>query len=159
MYDINSLVIQDTATDGRIVPSLYNNWLPEFLDLLPFADNICVSYANVNLLKGAVQFKDVKNPFVIPGLANLRKDGLTKDCILALSCSFFGRQHNQTEITKRGSSLYGSALKELNEVLGDSKRNRTLEIFEAIMVMTLYEVSQRACFHEVCSFFSASTAA
>ena len=143
-YDINSMVVKKrAAAQHLIVPKLYNNWTPEFLDLLPFADNICVSYANLNILKGTSNFGNVEHPYVIPGLANLSKDGLTKNCILALSCSYFGKQHQQTDIVKRGSGLYGAALKELNQVLGDPTKNRTLEVFEAIMVLTLYEVCQK----------------
>ena len=116
--------------------------MPEFLDLLPFADNICVSYASVNILKGAGKYRNVKHPFILPGLANLRKNGIAKNCILAISRTYFGQQHNHNEIAKEGVSLYGAALKDLNEVLGDSKKNRTLEIFEAIMIMILYEVCE-----------------
>ena len=139
-YDIGSMITRQRESSNRMAPILFNNWMPEFLDLIPFADNVCVSYASVNLLKGAGKFRDAKHPFVIPGLANLRKDGIAKNCILALSCTYFGQQHNLTEIAKRGLSLYGSALKDLNEVLGDPAKNRTIEIFEAIVVMTLYEV-------------------
>ena len=134
------MTIQQRKVHARITPLLLNNWMPEFLDLLPFVDNICVSYTSVNLLKGAGRFKEVKNPFVLPGLSNINKDGITRDSIMALSCVYFGQQQGQSQIARRGNALYVTALKELNEVLGDPRRSRRVEVFEAIMVLTLYEV-------------------
>lgn len=126
------------------------NWIPDSLNLHSFDDTMCVAYTNYNLLKGAVRVKEVKHPFVIPGLSSFNKDSLTRNCILALSFTFFGQQHSSTTITRKGTSLYGSSLTELNRLLRDPVESRTMETFEAIMVMTLYEVSNDQ-FKKLCS--------
>ena len=123
-------------------PTLFDSWLPGFLNLLSFDDTICVTYTNDNLLKGAARVKNAETPFIIPGLSSFNKTGLTRNCILALSFTFFGQQHNVSEVTRKGTLMYASSLRELNESLRDPEGCRSIETFEAIAVMTLYEVSK-----------------
>ena len=111
--------------------------VPSFLSLEPFSEDFCVSYTNTHLMKGS---GDAQQSWAIPGITSFNKNSLVRDCILALSLSFFGQQHSDKATLSRGASVYGLTLGRLNKALSDSSQNRSVPTLESIMVLTLYEV-------------------
>ncbi|KAM6487042.1 hypothetical protein HDV62DRAFT_140665 [Trichoderma sp. SZMC 28011] len=65
--------------------------------------------------------------------------GLAKQCLVALSTTYFGIAHMEKEILRRGMSKYGKSLRTLNQRLGDQSASRTLDVLQSIMIMALFE--------------------
>ncbi|UKZ57912.1 hypothetical protein TrVGV298_011773 [Trichoderma virens] len=92
-------------------------------------DQIFVTYTISQLLKGGGDANS------IPGSSG----GLAKQCLVALSTTYFGIAHMEQEILRSGMSKYGRSLRKLNQMLGDQNASRTLDVLEAIMIMALFE--------------------
>ncbi|KAJ0374630.1 hypothetical protein COL26b_007097 [Colletotrichum chrysophilum] len=51
----------------------------------------------------------------------------------------FGLDNRQKPVVQRGLRKYGTALKALNNALGDPKGSRSFDVLEAVIVMALFE--------------------
>ncbi|KAL7913607.1 hypothetical protein GGI35DRAFT_217089 [Trichoderma velutinum] len=92
-------------------------------------EDIFITYTISQLLK------DGADASPMPGSSG----GLAKQCLVALSTTYFGIAHMEQEILRRGMSKYGKSLRILNQRLGDQSASRTLDVLESIMIMALFE--------------------
>ncbi|KAL7952814.1 hypothetical protein V8C34DRAFT_318714 [Trichoderma compactum] len=92
-------------------------------------EDIFITYTISQLLENGA---DVSS---MPGSSG----GLAKQCLVALSTTYFGIAHMEQEILRRGMSKYGKSLRTLNQRLGDQSASRTLDVLESIMIMALFE--------------------
>lgn len=129
--------LSETELDVEILAD-HKPMVPQFLNLQPFSENLCVSYTNTHLMKGS---GDSHSRWAMPGITSFASNSLVRDCILALSFSFFGQQYSHKITLRHGVMLYAATLGRLNKVLGDSTQNRSIPTLESIMVLTLYEVN------------------
>ena len=118
-----------------------NETVPDTLNLTAFGEELYISYTYAHLFRESDREPSTLNPYSIPGIATFRRQALSEKCLLALSLSFFGIEHGQWDISKRGMQLYGVALKELNEALGDPLKVQSIEVLESVTLLSMYEVS------------------
>lgn len=94
-------------------------------------DDIFVTYTHKHLLR---ESEDI---VVKPGTDRT----ITGKCFVALATTMFGLDNRQKPVVQRGLRKYGTALKALNNALGDPKGSRSFDVLEAVIVMALLEVS------------------
>ena len=95
-------------------------------------DDIFVNYTLAHLLKSSDQMDQI----AIPGVER----ALADQCFLALATSYFGNEHREQALVKRGFQRYSSALEGLHEALGDVSKSKTYDVLESVIVMALFEV-------------------
>jgi hypothetical protein len=94
-------------------------------------DDIFAAYAVSKLLRGNGEM--VETPPIV-GKA------LKTKCFIALSTIYFGIEHLDNSVTRRGLQRYGYALTELNQALGNPRLQKTSDTLEAVGLMTILEV-------------------
>ncbi|KAH9231667.1 hypothetical protein K456DRAFT_1870658 [Colletotrichum gloeosporioides 23] len=99
--------------------------------LMPTAmDDIFVTCTHKHLLR---ESEDI---VVKPGTDRT----ITGKCFVALATTMFGLDNRQKPVVQRGLRKYGTALKALNNALGDPKGSRSFDVLEAVIVMALFEL-------------------
>lgn len=68
---------------------------------------------------------------------------LAERCFLSLATTYFGSQHRQSSITRKGLQLYGLALKGLNKALSNPSQYRSLDLLNSEVTMALFGVGMR----------------
>ena len=111
------------------------------LSFTAFEDDICLAYTRKNLLRGGAvelacnMINHSENAAIftrVPALNLLRK------ALLSLSATYFGSQHRQDHITRKGYRQYGEVLKQLNSTIALQQRQVTDEtILTALTCMLL----------------------
>ncbi|QYT05891.1 Zn(2)-C6 fungal-type domain-containing protein [Trichoderma simmonsii] len=120
--DVNSSGASHLDSMNPTAPwSIYRPQMPH--------EDIFVTYTVSQLLEDGA---DVSS---MPGSSG----GLAKQCLVALSTTYFGIAHMEKEILRRGMSKYGKSLRTLNQRLGDQSASRTLDVLQSIMIMALFE--------------------
>ncbi|KAF2753173.1 hypothetical protein EJ05DRAFT_505362 [Pseudovirgaria hyperparasitica] len=100
------------------------------LGLLPPTDDIYECYTRLNLLQGQTH-----EPLVASGFNR----SLLKKCFNALATTYFGAKHRQEKLVSHGLQRYGSALRDLNEALGDNEKRSRYDVLESVLVLTIFE--------------------
>lgn len=117
--------------------------MPSNLSFVAFEDDICVAYTKKNLLRGGsvelacemIEWKPGAGDLTTePGLDLLRK------AVLSLSVTFFGSQHRQKKITRRGYQQYGEVLRQLNSHLSQPHLQTTDETILTVLTCMLLEI-------------------
>lgn len=92
---------------------------PPQLSFVAFDETICLAYTRKNLLRGGPVELACNMIEVYAGAPDFDDPGidLLRQSMLSLSVTFFGKQHRQNQITRRGYSLYGDVLQQLNRHL------------------------------------------
>ena len=104
-------------------------------DMSPFEENICITYTLEYLLSGASY--DGKTPIRSHDWSD---EPLANTCFLSLAMTYFGSQHREDRLLKKGLKLYGVALKELNKALANSYQCQTRGVLDSIVTMAFLEV-------------------
>jgi hypothetical protein len=101
--------------------------------LLPLEDNIFMSFTQANIMDGHQHYATSLS-WLAP-----EKGQLALKCYLALSTTYFGAEHREPNLVRRGLYQYGKALRELNLALGDSSRCQSYDLLESVVVMATFE--------------------
>jgi hypothetical protein len=123
-----SLEVEENGLAVMQSPNLSSPWSRITIP----SDEIFVNYTLAHLLRSSDQMDIV----IVPGVERTLSD----QCFLALATSYFGNEHRDQTLVKRGFQRYGSALKGLNEALSDISKNKTYDVIESAVVMALFEV-------------------
>ncbi|KAI5458841.1 hypothetical protein BGZ63DRAFT_392149 [Mariannaea sp. PMI_226] len=65
---------------------------------------------------------------------------ISHQAILSLATILFGTQHQQSDILGQGYNMYGDALRQLNQALGDTTRYTSDEVIVAVAVLAVTEL-------------------
>ncbi len=95
-------------------------------------DEIFANYTRAKLFRGD---QETIMPLVVDS-------NLPEKCFIALSTTYFGVEHMNVPIIQRGFRRYSSALSELSQALGDPKLRHSFGTLGAVLLMTVFEVSQ-----------------
>lgn len=115
---------------------------PPELSFEAFGETICLAYTRKNLLRGGpvelacnmIEAKQIASALENPGLDLLRQS------MLSLSVTFFGKQHRQSQITRRGYAQYGNVLRQLNLHLAQPELQTTDETILTALTCMLLEI-------------------
>ncbi|KAF2994687.1 hypothetical protein E8E13_002189 [Curvularia kusanoi] len=115
---------------------------PQELPLSAFGETIYLAYTRKNLLRGGpielacnmINIQSNAPTFNDPGIELLRQS------LLSLSVTFFGKQHRQAQITRRGYAQYGQVLRQLNTHLSLPSLQTSDETILTALTCMLLEV-------------------
>ncbi|KAH6633780.1 hypothetical protein C7974DRAFT_178034 [Boeremia exigua] len=115
---------------------------PPQLSFDAFDDLICLAYTRKNLLRGGpvelacnmIEAQAAGFELSNPGVDLLRQS------MLSLSVTFFGKQHRQTQITRRGYAQYGEVLRQFNFHLTQPDLQTTDETILTALTCMLLEI-------------------
>lgn len=132
----------ESSPDNVVVLASPSVSPPPELSYDAFGEMICLAYTRKNLLKGgpvelACNMIDVpagRYEFGSPGVELLRQS------LLSLSVTFFGKQHRQNQITRRGYVQYGEVLRILNSHLAQPEHQTTDETILTALTCMLLEI-------------------
>jgi hypothetical protein len=60
---------------------------------------------------------------------------------LALATTFFGAEHGDSSVVKKGLHRYSRVLEQVNRALGDAEQRLSFDVLEAVVTMSLFEVN------------------
>lgn len=114
---------------------------PQELPLDAFGETICLAYTRKNLLRGG-PIELACNMIDLPAAPNFDDPGivLLRQSLLSLSVTFFGKQHQQNQITRRGYAQYGQVLQQLNTHLGRPELQTSDETILTALTCMLLEI-------------------
>lgn len=125
-----SLISPPSQDNAEVQSSLI---IPFGSRILPPEDTIFLSYTHANLMDGREHYASLA--------LEPNKGQLALKCYLALSTTYFGVEHRQPVLVRRGLNQYGKALTELNLALGNSSRCLSYDLLESVVVMAIFEAS------------------
>ncbi|XPS81438.1 hypothetical protein M3J09_013375 [Ascochyta lentis] len=115
---------------------------PVQLSLEAFGETICLAYTRKNLLRGGPV--ELACNMIEQNQSSLSQDNpgldLLRQSMLSLSVTFFGKQHRQTQITRRGYTQYGEVLRQLNSHLARPELQTTDETILTALTCMLLEI-------------------
>jgi hypothetical protein len=128
--------LQTTAVgNGDLVPRSCPEVTPKPLSAISIStpyDDIFLNYARARLLRGPDAEEVPK-----AGIDSRLSDG----SFLALATILFGAEQRSGMLVQRGLRRYSAALEKLNKALCDEKRQHSLDVLGAVMIMSMFEVS------------------
>ncbi|KAJ8115352.1 hypothetical protein OPT61_g2982 [Boeremia exigua] len=131
----------ESSPDSAVALSDLSLTPPPQLSFDAFGEMICLAYTRKNLLKGgpielACNMIEVQGA---PGIDNPGVD-LLRQSLLSLSVTFFGKQHRQNQVTRRGYAQYGEVLRRLNFHLTQPELQTTDETILTALTCMLLEI-------------------
>ena len=130
-----------------------NGFLPresvsQHISLRAFQDDICRSFVLHKLCGGTKYSKAMSWWLSAAPKVEIQARTLVS-ASKAMAASFYGRVHNQPQITIEGSRLYTEALHNLNMDLSHPVKAFTIETLGATMALNMYEVGYITLLHVV----------
>ncbi|KAF2812158.1 uncharacterized protein BDZ99DRAFT_382807 [Mytilinidion resinicola] len=99
-----------------------------------FQDDICVTYTLTHLLNGASYDGKTRAPS-----HHWSDEPLANTCFLSLATTYFGSQHREERLVKKGLQLYGVALRELHTALADAHQCQTRNVLDSVVTLNFLE--------------------
>lgn len=130
--------VSSTVSRGAVTVPL----CPVELSLAAFEQDICLAYARKNLLRGGpveIAYRMVENYEITTSSANTGLSLLRK-ALLSLAVTFYGRQHGQRGLERKGYHQYGQVLRQLNTHLAHPDLQKTDETLLTALSCMLLEV-------------------
>ncbi|KAJ4983622.1 C6 finger domain-containing protein [Stagonosporopsis vannaccii] len=132
----------ESSPENAVVLASPSPTPPPQLSFDAFGEMICLAYTRKNLLKGGpvelacnmIEVPAGGPDFERPGVDLLRRS------LLSLSVTFFGKQHRQNQITRRGYAQYGEVLRILNSHLAQPELQTTDETILTALTCMLLEI-------------------
>jgi hypothetical protein len=103
---------------------------------------ICISYSRKFLRRGGaidLALQEVQLSDLLTAGTIAANGQIFHQAFLSFSLITFGSQHRQTQITDLGYSIYGIAVRQLNQALSDSKRQTHDEVFISVITLAFLE--------------------
>lgn len=115
---------------------------PPQLSFVAFDETVCLAYTRKNLLRGGPVELACNMIEAYAGAPEFDDAGieLLRQSMLSLAVTFFGKQHRQNQITRRGYTLYGDVLRQLNRHLAIPKYQTTDETILTALTCMLLEI-------------------
>lgn len=132
----------DSSEDSAVVLAKRTPTPPPQLSFDAFGEMICLAYTRKNLLKGGpveLACNMIESPVGGPDFDNPGVD-LLRQSMLSLSVTFFGKQHRQNQITRRGYAQYGEVLRQLNSHLAIPELQTADETILTALTCMLLEI-------------------
>lgn len=104
--------------------------------------HIYICYAKKYLLRGGpvdLALQELHLSDLISAGTSTESTQVFHRAVLSFAIIFFGSEHRQTSITKRGYSIYGIALKQLNQALSDPNCYTRDDIILSVVTLALLE--------------------
>jgi hypothetical protein len=99
-------------------------------------NELFLNYTRTNLFQDLVA--DDAKAHSIPGIDHRLGDA----SFLALATIFFGTEHRDTAVVRRGLQEYSCLIQEINATLADGVKCQSSDVFDAIVTMVALEVGR-----------------
>lgn len=130
----------ESPPDNAVTPATATP--PPQLSFVAFDETICLAYTRKNLLRGGPVELACNMIEAYAGAPDFDDAGieLLRQSMLSLAVTFFGKQHRQNQITRKGYTLYGDVLRQLNRHLAIPEYQTTDETILTALTCMLLEI-------------------